>query len=69
MDAPVGYMSTTKLWCEEKGQSFENLWNDKDTEIFHFIGKDIIYFHTLFWPAMLESAGYKPPAGFTFTGS
>ena len=62
MDAPVGYMSTTKLWCEEKGKSFEDFWNDENTEIFHFIGKDIVYFHTLFWPAMLENAGYKTPS-------
>lgn len=62
VDAPVGYMSTTKLWCEENGKSFEDFWNHKDTEIYHFIGKDIVYFHTLFWPAMLENAGYKTPS-------
>lgn len=62
VDAPVGYMSTTKLWCEENNKVFVDFWNDEKTEIFHFIGKDIVYFHTLFWPAMLTSAGYKTPS-------
>ena len=61
VDAPVGYLSTTKLWCEKNGKNFESFWNHENTEIFHFIGKDIVYFHTLFWPAMLESAGYQKP--------
>ena len=61
VDAPVGYLSTTKLWCEENGKDFEALWNDEKTEIVHFIGKDIVYFHTLFWPAMLKSANYQTP--------
>lgn len=61
MDAPIGYMATTKSWCDKNGESFDRYWRDKDTEIWHFIGKDIIYFHTLFWPAMLKVAGYSLP--------
>lgn len=62
VDAPVGYLSTTKLWCEENKEVFEDFWNDESTEIFHFIGKDIVYFHSLFWPAMLTCANYKTPS-------
>ena len=62
VDAPVGYMSTTKLWCEDNNKNFDSFWNNQNTEIFHFIGKDIVYFHTLFWPAMLENANYKTPS-------
>jgi len=61
-DAPIGYMAATAEWCEKSGQSFDALWRSNDTEIVHFIGKDIIYFHTLFWPAMLKSAGFPLPA-------
>ncbi len=61
VDAPVGYMSATKKWCEENGRDFEEFWKGNDAELYHFIGKDIVYFHTLFWPAMLHNAGYKTP--------
>lgn len=61
MDAPIGYMATTKSWCEKNGKSFDDYWRGDETEIWHFIGKDIIYFHTLFWPAMLKVAGYSLP--------
>lgn len=61
VDAPVGYMSTTKIWCEKNNIDFKSFWNGEETEIYHFIGKDIIYFHSLFWPAMLKSAEYKTP--------
>ena len=61
VDAPVGYMSTTKLWCQNQGKDFDTFWNHSQTEVFHFIGKDIIYFHALFWPAILKSADYKTP--------
>lgn len=61
MDAPIGYMATTKSWCDKVGEPFEKYWRDPGTEIWHFIGKDIIYFHTLFWPAMLKVAGYTLP--------
>lgn len=61
-DAPIGYMATTAEWCEKHGESFEDWWASPDTEIVHFIGKDITYFHTLFWPAMLKSADYQLPS-------
>ncbi|MGH7337358.1 MAG: class I tRNA ligase family protein, partial [Myxococcota bacterium] len=53
LDAPVGYMSATWDWCTASGGDFEHWWGNQDCEIHHFIGKDIAYFHTLFWPAML----------------
>ena len=63
-DAPVGYLAATAEWCEAHGRSFDSWWRrDGSTpaEIHHFIGKDIVYFHTLFWPAMLEVAGLVLP--------
>ncbi len=60
-DAPIGYIGSTKDWCERTGESFDAWWRSDDTEIVHFIGKDITYFHTLFWPAMLETAGFVLP--------
>jgi len=61
LDAPVGYMSSTWDWCERSGEDFERWWGDPDCEIHHFIGKDIAYFHTLFWPAMLSAWGRPLP--------
>ena len=63
LDAPIGYLASFKNYCAKKGLDFENLLLDPKTEQIHFIGKDIIYFHTLFWPAMLKYAGkpYKVP--------
>jgi methionyl-tRNA synthetase len=61
VDAPVGYMSSTFDWCQESGERFEDWWRNPDCEIHHFIGKDIVYFHALFWPAMLKTAGYELP--------
>ncbi len=61
MDAPIGYMASTMAWCKANGKSFDDYWKNDKTEIWHFIGKDIIYFHTLFWPAMLKVAGYALP--------
>ena len=61
MDAPLGYIAATKEWCKKNRENFDALWKSPQTEIYHFIGKDIIYFHTLFWPAMLETAGYSQP--------
>ncbi|MCP4445189.1 MAG: methionine--tRNA ligase [Myxococcales bacterium] len=62
LDAPVGYMATTHKYCESNGQSFDDYWGkDATTEVHHFLGKDIAYFHTLFWPAMLSGAGYRTP--------
>ena len=61
-DAPIGYMASTKQWCEANGENFDDWWKNEQTEIHHFIGKDITYFHTLFWPGMLRTAGYNLPA-------
>lgn len=60
-DAPIGYMASTKQWCDRHGQTFDDWWRNEATEIHHFIGKDITYFHTLFWPGMLKSAGFTLP--------
>jgi methionyl-tRNA synthetase len=60
-DAPIGYLASTRQWCDQHGEPFEKWWRSPETEIHHFIGKDIIYFHTLFWPAMLKVAGYNLP--------
>jgi methionyl-tRNA synthetase len=60
-DAPIGYMGSTAEWCEKSGERFEDLWESGKAEIHHFIGKDIVYFHTLFWPAMLKAAGFPLP--------
>ena len=63
LDAPVGYLASFKNYCAKKGLDFEKLLQDPKTEQIHFIGKDIIYFHSFFWPAMLKYAGkpYKVP--------
>src|SRR5471030_729891 len=63
LDAPIGYLASFKNYCAKKGIDFEGFLADPQTEQIHFIGKDIIYFHTLFWPAMLKFAGkpYKVP--------
>ncbi len=60
-DAPIGYIASTQQWCEKNGESIDDWWRNDATEIHHFIGKDITYFHTLFWPGMLKSAGYSLP--------
>jgi methionyl-tRNA synthetase len=62
LDAPIGYFASLKNYCDKRGVDFEQFVRPgRSTEMVHFIGKDIIYFHTLFWPAMLEFSGYKPP--------
>jgi methionyl-tRNA synthetase len=63
LDAPIGYLASFKNYCAKRGLGFEAFLNDPAAEQIHFIGKDIIYFHTLFWPAMLKFAGapYKVP--------
>jgi methionyl-tRNA synthetase len=61
LDAPIGYLASFKNYCAKKGIDFARFLADPDSEQVHFIGKDIIYFHTLFWPAMLKFAGYKVP--------
>src|SRR5688572_18471971 len=60
-DAPIGYMGSTAEWCEKSGERFDDWWRSDDTDIVHFIGKDIVYFHTLFWPAMLKAAEFSLP--------
>jgi methionyl-tRNA synthetase len=60
-DAPIGYMASTQEWCDKTGERFDDWWKSEGTEIRHFIGKDITYFHTLFWPAMLHTAGFNLP--------
>ena len=61
LDAPVGYIASTKNWADRNGRTWEEFWLDEGTEIVHFIGKDIVYFHCLFWPAMLQGAGFRAP--------
>ena len=59
LDAPIGYMASAKNYCDRNGLDFERLWNSGEYEIYHFIGKDIMYFHALFWPAMLMGTGFR----------
>ncbi len=61
-DAPIGYMASTRQWCDRHGQDFDHWWRNPQTEVHHFIGKDITYFHTLFWPGMLKTADFNLPA-------
>ncbi|KZN36462.1 methionyl-tRNA synthetase [Pseudoalteromonas luteoviolacea S2607] len=62
LDAPIGYMASFKNLCDKSGIDFDSFWGkDSDAELYHFIGKDIIYFHSLFWPAMLEGAEFRKP--------
>lgn len=61
LDAPIGYMASCKHYCKEKGIHFEDYWMNPESRIRHFIGKDIIYFHFLFWPAMLMGSGFNLP--------
>ncbi|MBR6588676.1 MAG: methionine--tRNA ligase [Kiritimatiellae bacterium] len=65
VDAPIGYIASLKNWCEKNGKNIEDYWpsdgTDGDVELYHFIGKDIIRFHCLFWPGMLHTAGFKGP--------
>jgi len=61
-DAPIGYMASFLNLCRRIGLDFDEYWGpDSDAELYHFIGKDIVYFHTLFWPAVLGGAGYRRP--------
>jgi methionyl-tRNA synthetase len=60
-DAPIGYIASTQQWCDRHGEQNDDWWRSEQTEIHHFIGKDITYFHTLFWPGMLKAAGFRLP--------
>ncbi|MBU2570491.1 MAG: methionine--tRNA ligase [Gammaproteobacteria bacterium] len=64
LDAPIGYMASFKNLCErEEDLNFDDFWaEESDAELYHFIGKDIIYFHALFWPAMLKGSGFRTPS-------
>lgn len=62
VDAPVGYMATLKQWCDQHGEKFEDWWENTDSDIYHFIGKDIVRFHCLFWPALLHNVGRRTPS-------
>jgi len=63
LDAPVGYMASFLNLCRNKGWGFESWWKPgSETELYHFIGKDILYFHSLFWPAVLHGAGFRTPS-------
>ncbi|KOC88849.1 methionine--tRNA ligase [Winslowiella iniecta] len=63
LDAPIGYMGSFKNLCDKRGDiDFDAFWNkDSDADLYHFIGKDIVYFHSLFWPAMLEGSNFRKP--------
>ena len=65
VDAPIGYIASLRNWCEKNGRNIEDYWpsdgSEGGVELYHFIGKDIIRFHCLFWPGMLHTAGFKGP--------
>lgn len=61
VDAPMGYMSTTEQWAKNQGKTLKDIWQDPSREIYHFIGKDIARFHTIFWPAFLKAAEFRSP--------
>ncbi|WP_340621238.1 methionine--tRNA ligase [Xenorhabdus siamensis] len=63
LDAPIGYMGSFQNLCDKRGDlNFDEFWaKDSQTDLYHFIGKDIVYFHSLFWPAMLEGSNYRKP--------
>jgi methionyl-tRNA synthetase len=61
VDAPMGYMSTTEIWAKNNGKTLKDIWQDPTREIYHFIGKDIARFHTIFWPAFLKAAEFRSP--------
>ena len=62
LDAPIGYMASFKKYCNENNVNFDEFWNkDSTTELYHFVGKDIVYFHALFWPAILAGSDHRLP--------
>jgi len=69
VDAPIGYIASISNWASKNDLNMNDLWSDEsDYEIHHFIGKDIAYFHGLFWPALLDSAGFRLPDGINVHG-
>jgi len=64
LDAPIGYMASHKVLCDKTGDDWHSYWGaDSTAELYHFIGKDIVRFHTLFWPALLYASGHRIPSG------
>ena len=64
LDAPIGYMGAFQEWCDSNEFDFNSVWDtDSNAEVYHFIGKDIVNFHCLFWPAMLSQANFRTPTG------
>jgi methionyl-tRNA synthetase len=62
LDAPIGYMASFLNYCQHDPKIFDQFWaKDSQVELYHFVGKDILYFHALFWPALLHAAGYRTP--------
>ena len=61
LDAPIGYLASFRNLCDREGMGFDKFLQGEDTEMYHFIGKDILYFHALFWPAMLHNSGFRKP--------
>lgn len=62
LDAPIGYMASFKRYCDEQGLDFAEFWDkESTTELYHFVGKDIVYFHALFWPAVLAASDHRMP--------
>ena len=69
LDAPIGYMGAFKEWCDAHDFDFDSVWGpESDAEVYHFIGKDIVNFHCLFWPAMLHQANFRTPTGVNVHG-
>ncbi len=69
LDAPIGYMGAFQEWCDANHFEFDSVWGaDSEAEVYHFIGKDIVNFHCLFWPAMLHQAGFRTPTGVNVHG-
>lgn len=62
VDAPMGYVSSMREHCQKLGIDFANYWQTENSEVYHLIGKDIVYFHTLFWPALLKAADFRSPS-------
>ena len=60
-DAPIGYIASTENWCKREGRRLDDYWVSDEAELYHFIGKDILYFHALYWPAMLAGASFRMP--------
>ncbi|MDA8631108.1 methionine--tRNA ligase [Litoricolaceae bacterium] len=69
LDAPIGYMGAFREWCDAHDFDFDSVWSpESDAEVYHFIGKDIVNFHCLFWPAMLHQANFRTPSGVNVHG-